>query len=128
MDVEEGKPVKHNDETRKEVQADRNKKLFAIWGRVERSGAEMNGIDTWDRDDTMNTKEEEKENIPIDQPPPAAARMLPMLVSACSASATTPPPTWVGHHHHYYYFHDPQQPGHHGLLTIPIPTWSTSRS
>ena len=35
MDVEEGKPVKHNDETRKEVQTDRNKKFFALRGRVE---------------------------------------------------------------------------------------------
>ena len=35
MDVEEGKPVKHNDETRKEIQRDRNKKLLALLGRVE---------------------------------------------------------------------------------------------
>ena len=114
MDVEGGKPFKHNDETRKEVQADSNKKLFAFWGRVERAGAKNNGIDTWERDDTRNTrnaKEEEKENIRIDQPPPAAARMLPMLVSACSASATTPPPTWVGHYHHdFHHYHDPEQP------------------
>ena len=35
MDVEEGQPVKQFDETRKEVQTDRNKKLLALRGRVE---------------------------------------------------------------------------------------------
>ena len=38
MDVEEGKPVKHNDETRKEVQTDRNKSFLHC-------GDELNMID-----------------------------------------------------------------------------------
>ena len=40
MDVEEGKPVKHNDETRKEVQTDRNKSFLHC-------GDELNMIDIY---------------------------------------------------------------------------------